>query len=147
MIKTETSFTQLQASVEATTARARELRAASFAIQQRLSVTCREIEQVFNHTQATLRAVHQHLASLRTGSAEQNGSEGEPVDALLKALDVLGRCESDLEESIDDLITAFKTASALGDEDKRTLFANALMMIGRHLATQVGPKAAGVIMN
>lgn len=147
MIETATSFAELRASVEATQARARELRAASFALQQRLAVTCRELEEISNHTQVTLKAVRQHLVSLRTRSVEQNGSELEPVDALLKTLAVLGRCESDLEEMIDDLITAFKTASAVGDDDRRKFFANALMLIGRYLAMQVAPRAAGVIMN
>lgn len=147
MVKTATSFAQLRESVEATQARACELRAASFAIQQRLAVTCRELEEISNHTQVTLKTVRQHLASLRTGSVKQNGSEREPVDALLKTLAVLGCCESDLEEMIDDLITAFKTASAVGDDDRRKFFANALMLIGRYLAMQVGPRAAGVVMN
>lgn len=141
MIKSETSFAQLQVSVEATRARARELRAASFAIQQRLAVTCQELEELSNHTQATLTAVRQHLASLRTGS------EPKPAGVLLKTLAVLGRDESDLEELTDDLIAAFKTASAVGDDNGRRLFANALILVGRHFATQVGPKAAGVNMN
>lgn len=88
-----------------------------------------------------------HRASLRAEPANQNGSEPAPSDAVLRAISILGRDESDLEEMTDDLIAAFKTASAVGDDDGRALFANALMLVGRHLATQVSPKAAGVVMN
>ena len=147
MIETSSDFTRLQASVEATRARACELRADSLAIRQRLAVTRRELAEVAEHTQETLKAVRQHLASLRAGSAEQNKSEPEPANALLKALSVLRRDESDLEEMTDDLIADFRTANAVGDDEGRALFANALMLIGRHLATKVSPKAAGVIMN
>ena len=45
------------------------------------------------------------------------------------------------------LTTRYNNASAVGDDDGRALFANALMLVGRHLATQVSPKAAGVVMN
>lgn len=88
-----------------------------------------------------------HRASLRAEPANQNGSEPAPSDAVLRAISILGRDESDLEEMTDDLIAAFKTASAVGDDDGRALFANALMLVGRHLATQVSPEAAGVVMN
>ena len=148
MIKARTDLTQLQASVEATMARARELRAESFTIQQRLLATQRELMEVFDRTQATLEVVRQHLASL-CRLTERNAPEIEivPSNALLQDLAALGRDESDLEDMIDDLIAAYKAASAYGDDGERILFANALMQIGRYLATQVGPRAAGVIMN
>jgi hypothetical protein len=66
---------------------------------------------------------------------------------VLTALAILGRDESELEELADDLIAAFKAASAMGDEEGQRLLAVALKLIGRHLAMQVGPKAAGVVMN
>ncbi|WP_342165463.1 hypothetical protein [Methylobacterium sp. SD21] len=149
MIETRTSFTQLQASVEASMARARELRAASLAIQQRVIETQREITEVFFNTQATFKEVRQHLALLGSRPVERSVPEiePEPANAPLQVLVALERDESDLEEMIDDLIAAYKAASACGDDSERTLFANALMQIGRHLATQVGPRAAGVIMN
>ena len=130
MIETKTNFNQLQASVEATRVRSRELRAASLAIQQCLSVTRRELAEVCEHTQATLEAVRQHLTSLRTGSAKQNKLEPEPANALLLALAILGHDKCGLEEMTDDLIEAFKNAGAVGDDDGRTLFADALMLIG-----------------
>ena len=45
------------------------------------------------------------------------------------------------------MIASYRAAEAGGDEEARALFARALMQIGRHLATKVGPKAAGVTMN
>ncbi len=148
MIEARTDFTQLQASVEATMARALELRAESFVIQQRLLATQCELMEVFDRTQATLEVTRQHLGLLcRSGEWRAPETEVVPGNALLQALAALGRDESNLEEMIDDLIAAYKAASAYGDDSERTLFANALMLIGRHLAMQVGPRAAGVIMN
>lgn len=148
MIEEKTDFTQLQASVEATMARARELRSESFAIQQSLLATQCELMEVFDRTQATLEVTRQHLGLLcRSGEWKASEIEPEPANAPLQALVALGCDESDLEEMIDDLIAAHRAASAYGDDSERTLFANALMQIGRHLATQVGPRAAGVIMN
>ena len=147
MVEIETRFSQLRASVEATITRARELQVVSLALRQRLSAIRRELKEVSDHTQKTLKAVRLHRASLRAEPANQNGSEPAPSDAVLRAISILGRDESDLEEMTDDLIAAFKTASAVGDDDGRALFANALMLVGRHLATQVSPKAAGVVVN
>ncbi|MGU3542603.1 hypothetical protein [Methylobacterium sp. A52T] len=147
MIEIDTRLSQLQASVEATRARARELRAASLSILRNLEVTRRELIEVSYHTDAILKAVRQHLASLRIGSADQSGSKPGSSSSVLRAMTILGRDECDLDEMTDDLIGAFKTASAVGDDEGRALFANALMLVGRHLATQISPKDAGVVMN
>jgi hypothetical protein len=92
-----------------------------------------------------LRTIRKHLTSLRTGSTEQPSLS--PSNAVLQALAVLGRDESHLDEMTDDLIAAYQTATAAGDDEMQKLLAGALMQIGRHLARHVGPKAANVIMN
>ena len=147
MIDTKTEFGQLQASVEATRARALELRATSFALQQRLLETQRELAEVSKQTQATLKVVRQHLELLRTGSVDQNRPQPKPSNAVLIAMSLLGLDESDLDVMTDNLIAALRTASEVGDDDGCALFGEALMVIGRHLAAQIGPKAAGVVMN
>ncbi len=145
MVETKQSFAEFRASLEATRARASELRSASTAIQQRLSATRQDLAEALDRARATRNAVLQQLASLRTETLNQAASDqSSPV---LQALAILGQDESDLEEMADNLIAAHRAATAVGDEDTQGLLAGALMQIGRHLATQVGPKAAGVVMN
>lgn len=142
---TETSFDELRASLEATRARARELRAAGAAIQKQLLATQQNYREALDRAQTIQNEVCKHLTSQRTPAAEQ--SSFRPSNAVLQALAVLGRDESHLEEMTDDLIAAYQTATAVGDDELQGLLAGALMQIGRHLATKIGPKAANVIMN
>lgn len=143
--KTTASFNELRASLEATKARARELRAAGAAIQKRLSATRRSYQEALDRAQAIQDEVRKHLASLRPPAVEQPSLSRS--SAVLQALAVLGRDERHLEEITDDLIAAYQSATAVGDDEMEKLLAGALMQIGRHLATQVGPKAANIIMN
>jgi hypothetical protein len=145
VIETKASFDELRASHEAIRATARELRAAGAAIRKRLSATRQSYLEALNRAQTIQGEVRKHLASLRVPTAEQ--SSPSPSNAVLQALAVLGRDESHLDEMTEDLIAAYQTATAVGDDELQGLLAGALMQIGRHLATQVGPKAANVIMN
>ena len=145
MTETKASFNELRASLEATRARARELRAAGAAIRKRLSETRQSYREALDRARAIQDEVRKHLASLRTPTAEQPSLS--PSNAVLQALAVLGRDESHLDEMTDDLIAAYQTATAVGDDELQKLLSGALMQIGRHLATQVGPKAANVIMH
>ena len=145
MVEPRTGFTELRASLETICAHARELRIASRARRHHLSATRREIVEVLDRARVTHEAACQLIASLRTETVRQTAPE--PSSAVLTALAILGRDESELEELADDLIAAFKAASAMGDEEGQRLLAVALKLIGRHLAMQVGPKAAGVVMN
>jgi hypothetical protein len=143
--ETNASFAEFRASLEATRTRARELRAAGAAIRQRLSATRQSHQAALDRARVIQAEARERCASLRKDTARQAASK--PVNAVLQALAILGRDESDLEEMADDLIAAHQAAIAVGDEDTQQLLAGALMQIGRHLATQVSPKAAGVIMN
>ena len=142
---TEKGFSELRASLEATRARARKLRAAGAVIQKRLAATRQSYREALDRAQTIQDEVRKHLTSLRTPTVEQ--SSPSPSNAVLQALVVLGRDESHLDEMADDLIAAYQTATAVGDDEMQGLLAGALMQIGRHLATQVGPKAANIIMN
>jgi hypothetical protein len=143
--ETKASFEELCASLEATRATARELRAAGAAIRMRLSATRQSYLEALDRARTIQDEVRKHLASLRAPTAEQ--SSLSPSNAVLQALAVLGRDESHLDEMTDDLIAAYQTATAVGNDELQGLLAGALKLIGRHLATQVGPKAANVIMN
>lgn len=136
---------EFRASLAAALVETRELRAYSALIRQRLFETKQAPAETLDRARATHAAVCVHLASL--GTATSGAVSSKASNAVLQALAVAGRAESDLDEIADDLIAAYRTAVAAGDDDMRTLLAGALMQIGRHLATQVGPKAAGVIMN
>ncbi|TXN80290.1 hypothetical protein [Methylobacterium sp. WL8] len=52
-----------------------------------------------------------------------------------------------IAERSDDLIAAYVAARETGDEAGVEVFGKALEIIGRHLAKELGPKAAGVVMN
>ncbi|TXN41797.1 hypothetical protein FV227_06015 [Methylobacterium sp. WL119] len=48
---------------------------------------------------------------------------------------------------VDDFITAYLEASDTGDEAGAEVIQKALIVVGRFLATKLGPKEAGVLMN
>jgi len=66
---------------------------------------------------------------------------------FLEILQSAGFNEADLPAIIDELIEAYQTASALGEEKAVALIGRALRRIGRHLAHTLGPRAAGVLLN
>lgn len=145
MTKGTANLNELRASLEVSRARAHELRTASNAIRRRLLATKQDLAEAVTRAQATREAVREHLASLRSPIVKQ--SSPNPSSTVLQALAALGRDESHLDEMTDDLIAAYQAAAAIGDDELQRLLAGALMQIGRHLAVQVGPKAANVIMN
>jgi predicted transcriptional regulator len=143
--KSTVNLNELRASLEASRARAHELRTASNAIRRRLSATKQDLAEAVTRAQATREAAREHLASLRPITVEQ--SLPNSSSAVLQAIAALGRDENHLDAMTDDLIAAYQEAAAIGDEELQRLLAGALMQIGRHLARQVGPKAANIIMN
>jgi|GEM_PF-1523718 len=66
---------------------------------------------------------------------------------VLQALAALGLGENDLGDLTDDLIAAYREADQRDDAEMRATLRRALMCLGRHLARDVGPKVAGVVMN
>ncbi|MFK5600102.1 hypothetical protein ACFZ8E_24350 [Methylobacterium sp. HMF5984] len=48
---------------------------------------------------------------------------------------------------VDDFIAAYLEACDTGDEARAEVIQKALIVVGRFLATKLGPKAAGVLMN
>jgi hypothetical protein len=140
-----TGCSEVRPSLPEIIARARELRASGAVIRQRLLATKRDFAETLARACATDAAVREHLAALKRRAPGPISSK--PSSAVLEALAVLGRDESHLDEMTDDLIAAYQTATAVGDDELQGLLAGALMQIGRHLATQIGPKAANIIMN
>lgn len=68
-------------------------------------------------------------------------------EAVPQALALLGLSEDDLGDLVDDLIAAHTAARAWGDDEARASTGHALTLIGRYLARQIGPRAAGVALN
>jgi len=145
MTEIRVCFPEFRASIEGVVARAHELRAASAAIRQSLSETHKALAEEFDRARATQAAVREQLASLR--ATERQTTPLKPPNAVLQALAILGKDESDLDDLTHDLIAAYRDADATGDDGMQRELARALMLIGRHLAAQIGPKASGAVLN
>ncbi|TXN40663.1 hypothetical protein FV227_13990 [Methylobacterium sp. WL119] len=52
-----------------------------------------------------------------------------------------------ISEIVDDFIAAYLESRDTGDETGADVIQNALKIIGRYLAKELGPKDAGVVMN
>jgi hypothetical protein len=52
-----------------------------------------------------------------------------------------------ISEMVDDFITAYLEARDTGDETGADVIQNALKIIARYLAKELGPKEAGVVVN
>ncbi|WP_419830184.1 hypothetical protein [Methylobacterium sp.] len=66
--------------------------------------------------------------------------------SILEALNLAGLDEGDLDDVATSMCAAYQAAVARDDEVQDVL-RNALMSIGRHIAAQMGPKAAGVVLS
>lgn len=67
--------------------------------------------------------------------------------SLLEALKVAGFGEGDLDELAETLCAAYQAAVARDDDEVEGVLRDALMSVGRYLANQTGPKAAGVVLS
>ncbi|MBP1183036.1 hypothetical protein [Methylobacterium sp. PvR107] len=108
-------------------------------------MTKKALADELNRARATQAAVREQLANLQ--AVKSGTAPSRPLSAVLQAVAILGKDESDLQETIHDLIVAHQAAVAAGDDDGQHAFARALMLIGRHLAAQIGPKASGIVLN
>ncbi|MDP4023546.1 hypothetical protein Q8W71_12985 [Methylobacterium sp. NEAU 140] len=97
-----------------------------------------------------LRQAQQTCADLRAlldASVPAHGRGAAPARTLAQALDATGLTRDDLVEMADDLIAAYRNASAAGDDARSAALAQALRTIGRHLAGGLGPRAAGAVLH
>ena len=73
-----------------------------------------------------------------------------PIQAveLVAAIDVLSAMtDEEIDQFIDDFADAYVEAQRIGNEEVVAIIGKSLKIVGRYLATTVGPKAAGVLLN
>ena len=66
---------------------------------------------------------------------------------LLEALNVAGLFEGDLDDVANSMCAAYQAAVARDDDEAQGVLRDVLMSVGHHLASQIGPKAAGVVLS
>lgn len=103
--------------------------------QQLMEIVCRTRELVAVSREA--RRVRQD-----TGGRTAN----RPRD-FLQLLQSAGFTEADLPAITDELIEVYQTATACGDDQAVALIGRALKQIGCHIARELGPRQAGVLLN
>ncbi|MDP4026850.1 hypothetical protein Q8W71_30080 [Methylobacterium sp. NEAU 140] len=145
MTDARSSFAKRQASQKAVRAEARELRSDSTRLLRQILVTTEGPAETLNEADAIRSLVRDHLASIRSAIVVKRAAEAP--DALAAALAASGLDPDEVTEMTDGLIAAYRSAVAADDSEMMRLLGHALRMIGRGLAQQIGPKAAGVTLN
>lgn len=82
--------------------------------------------------------------TLRSDPGHETRQRRSPV---IEALVAVGLGEDDLDDLIQSLCAAYEAARALVDDKMLGVLEGALPAIGFHLASERGPKAAGVVLS
>ncbi|MDP4027198.1 hypothetical protein Q8W71_31995 [Methylobacterium sp. NEAU 140] len=136
---------EMRRACEATRREAQAIRLRAQASARRASEAREALAEVIEGTRQTRVALQ--VTYVSDSSALPADQRSALPSAVSRVLAAAGMDDSDLDGLIGDLIAAYKEACALGDEAAQALLGKALWRIGHHIARQVGPKAAGVVLS